>query len=110
MLRFVMIVAALFACVYVAVHAHWITRPAFLESVIDDVESEIKDAVDKAPTPPVSAESPPASSPAPASVAEPAPSVAREKAAEPAATSPAPAPRTTQGHHAPRAEKITKSH
>jgi hypothetical protein len=110
MLRYVMIVAALFACVYVAVHAHWIIRPAFLESVIDDVESEIKEAVEKAPTPPVSEEAPPASSPVPAAVSEPAPSVTPEKAAEPAAASPTPAPKAAQGSHAPRAKKTAKPH
>jgi outer membrane biosynthesis protein TonB len=110
MLRYLIIIAALFACVYVAVHARWITKPAFLDSVIDDVESEIKEAVEKAPTPPVSEEAPPASSPAPATVAEPAPSVTPEKAAEPAAASPTPAPKAAQGHHAPRAKKTTKPH
>jgi len=114
MLRYLMIVAALFASVYVAVHVHLITRPAFLESVIDDVESDVKEAMEKAPTPPVSEEAPPALNPPPATVAEPAPSVTPEKAAEPAAASPAPtpspAPKAEQGHHASRAKKTTKPH
>jgi hypothetical protein len=110
MLRYLMIVAALFASVYLAVHVHLITRPAFLESVIDEVESEVKEVVEKAPTPRVSEEAPPALSPPPASVAVPAPSVTPEKAAEPAAASPVPTPKAAQGHHAPRAKKTAKPH
>jgi len=106
MLRYLMIVAALFACVYVAVHVHLITRPAFLENVIDDVESEVKEAVEKAPTRPVSEEAPHT----PATVAQPAPSGTPEKAAEPAAATPAPAPKAAQGHHASRTKKATKPH
>jgi len=112
MLRYLMIVAALFASVYVAVHVHLITRPAFLENVIDDVESEVKEAVEKTPTSPVSEAAPPALGPAPAIVAEPAPSVTLQKAAEPAAASPAPAsaPKAAPGHHVSRANKATKPH
>jgi hypothetical protein len=105
MLRYILIFAALFASVYVVVHARLIHRPAILESVMDDFEEEIKEGVGKAPTPPVPEEAPPAASPVPATAAEPAPSVTPEKPAEPAAASPPPA---AKAHQAPRAKKTTK--
>jgi hypothetical protein len=110
MFRYLMIVAALLVGVYVAIHARWISRPAFLESVIDDVETEIKKEEGKAATPPVSEDAPPASSPAPDTVVEPAPVAPPEKATEPAAAPPTPAPKVPQGQHAPRAKKNKKSH
>jgi hypothetical protein len=108
MFRYLMIVAALLAGVYVAVHARWISRPAFLEAVIDDVETEIKKEEGKAAPPSVADETPPASSPAPATVTEPAQVVAPEKAPEPATA--APAPKAVQEQHAPRAKKTRKAH
>jgi hypothetical protein len=110
MFRYMMILAALLAGVYVAVHARWISRPDFLETVIDDVETEIKKVEGKASPPSVSEEAPPASSPAPATVVEPAPVVIPQQATEPVADAPTPAPKALKGHHTLRAKKTAKPH
>lgn len=110
MFRYLLIVAALLAGVYVAVHARLMSRPVFLETVIDDVETEIKKEEGKESPPAVAEEAPPASSPAPVPVAEPGPAVAPEKVAEPAAAPPAPVPTAAQGRPAPKSKKSKKPH
>jgi hypothetical protein len=110
MLRYLMIVAALLACVYVAVHARLIHRPTFLESVMDDVEQELKEGTEKAPKAPASEDAPPVSNPAPAPVAEPTRSATPEKVVEPINAATAPAPKAAQGHHTPHDKKTKKTH
>ena len=107
MLRFLLIVVALYAGVSAAVFAEWLPKPSFLEEVILIEAPKGQAASETAIAPPPSEVIPAAPAPVRAATpaAEPASSTVPETAATPAA---APTTKVAKGHRSPHRKKPQK--